>query len=234
MNNNRFIRIEELIGNNSFQSLQQKTVMIIGVGGVGGMVAEVLGRNGINRIIIIDKDKVEYSNINRQLIALESTVGLFKVDVLKERLKLINPNCEVLGFSLELNGHNINSFFMESVDFVIDAIDDVDAKVEIIEYCTKKMIPFLSSMGTAKKMDPYKLKIMKMNQTSYDPLASKLRYILRKKNCSLDFPVLSSNESPLETENKILASYMPVTSVAGILIADYVIKYLLQGENKNG
>lgn len=229
MNNQWLTRTTALLGLENVTKLQSQTILICGLGGVGGICAEVLARNGINNFILIDRDVVEQSNINRQIIATHKTIGEFKTLLMKERILAINPNCQVQCLNITIDANNIIEVLSnnQEISYLIDAIDDTLAKLAIIKEATNRKINFISSMGTAKKLDPYKLKIIKMNQTTNDPLAAKLRYELRKAGVSLDFKVLTSQELPQETPDRVLGSYMPVTAIAGILLANEVIKTII-------
>lgn len=222
-NTKRFQRIISLIGTDNFNKLQKSIVAVIGLGGVGGTVAISLARSGIGTLIILDSDKVEYSNINRQLIASTNSLDKYKTDVLEEMINDINPNCNVIKLT---ERYNIDSHLFDyKFDYLADCIDSVSDKIDLINRCSSLNIPFISSMGTALKMDIKKLEITKISKTSYDPLAK----VIRKKARELgikDFDVLSSTEEPIQSD--ILASYMPVTSTAGLMISDHIIKNLIK------
>ena len=219
----RFQRIIALIGLDNFNKLSSSTVAVIGLGGVGGTCALSLARCGVGNIIILDSDKVEYSNINRQLIANEATINEYKTDVLEKMILDINPNCKVTKLTERFNSES--HLFDYQFDYLCDCIDSVNDKLELINKCFINNIPFISSMGTALKMDIKKLEITKISKTSYDPLAK----VIRKKAKELsigDFYVLSSTEEAKKSD--ILASYMPVTSTAGLMISDFIIKNLIK------
>ena len=154
---NRFERIDNLIGQQKREILHNKTVMVVGLGGVGGYAVESLARSGIGKLIIIDKDDVALSNINRQLIALSDTVGKSKAQLFKNRISLINPKATVIAYDDFLDKDNIDKFFKDKVDFVIDAIDTMTSKVFLWKYLQEKDIPFVSSLGMARRIDPTKL-----------------------------------------------------------------------------
>ena len=214
-----FARIKPLI--KYFDKLQSKTVAIVGVGGVGGVAAITLARSGIKNFILCDFDKVNESNINRQVVAYNSTIGMYKVDVLENLIKDINSDASIIKIKEPFNEDSL--LFNNHIDFLIDAIDDVNNKYLLIKKTLSLDIPLISSMGTAKKMDIKKLKIMDINQTSYDPLARIIRRKIREEGLNLKFKCLSSTEDSL-LSGPMLASYMPVTASAGLMIADYVIK----------
>lgn len=223
---NYFIRIESLMGSNNFQKLQKATVAIVGIGGVGGMAAIALARSGINKIIIQDFDVVDESNFNRQVVANIDTIGKPKVFVLEEMIKKINPSCQVISLNEKFDINS--SLFNYEFSYLIDAIDNIENKFLLINKCLEKNINFISSMGTAKKLDISKLAIVDINKTSYDPIAKIIRRKMRENNLNSHFKVLSSIEEPIKGE--ILGSYMPVTSTAGLMLADYIIKEILRNE----
>lgn len=214
-----FTRIKPLI--KDFNLLQSKTVAIVGAGGVGGVVAIALARSGIKNFILCDFDKVNESNINRQVVAYNSTLGEYKVDVLERLIKDINNEASVVKIKEPFNSDS--TLFNHQIDFLVDAIDDVNNKYLLIKETLARTIPLISSMGMAKKTDIKKLNIVDINQTSYDPLAKVIRKKIRDDNLNLKFKCLSSTEE-VKLEGAILASYMPVTASAGLMIADYVIK----------
>ena len=222
--NSFFQRLEALLGIENLEKLKNSSVAVVGLGGIGGMATISLARSGIGTIIIQDFDIVCESNFNRQIIANVDTIGKKKVDVMEEMILKINPNCNVIKLDEKFNSSS--RLFEYKFDYLIDAIDSVDDKILLIESCLNKKIDFISSMGTAKKVDIKKLSITKINQTACDPLAKVVRRKLRDKNISDNFMVLSSNEEPKKTT--ILGSYMPVTASAGLMISDYIIKMIIE------
>ena len=208
-------RLIPLFKEEGINKLNNATVAVIGVGGVGGICAITLARSGVGNIIIQDFDVVEESNINRQIVANYNTIGKSKVEVLYDQIKEINPNCNVIKLNSFFDKDNL-SLFSYNIDYVIDAIDSIDSKCLLIERCIENNINFISSMGAAKKIDPSKVEITKINKTSYDPLAKKLRNKFKGNN----FYVVSSTE---ESKCEGLGSYMPVVSIFGILAAHHVI-----------
>lgn len=221
----RLHRINLLLGVDAVNKLQQSTVLVVGCGAVGSFAIESLARSGVGHIILIDFDNVEESNINRQLFALDSTIGKSKVEVAKERIKDINPGVKVDCFNL---------FFDENTnidikpDYVIDAIDSVQSKIALYKWCFKKDIPFVSSMGAARKTNPLKIKIDKISKTTVCPLASKIRHIVRKEKMK-DFPVVYSVEpaSPQKNGGREFGSVITVTGTFGLVLANFVIKKLI-------
>lgn len=221
----RLHRITLLFGNYAISKLQKSTVMVVGCGAVGSFAIEALARSGVGHLILVDFDNVEESNINRQLFALDSTVGKSKVMVAARRITDINPKIMVDVF---------NTFFDENTklnvkpDFVIDAIDTVPSKVALYKWCADKNIPFISSMGAARKTDLTKIKIGKISKTTVCPLASKIRHIVRDLNMK-DFPVVYSTEmaAPQKNGGREFGSCVAVTGTFGLMLADFVIKKLI-------
>ena len=224
-----FERLEGLIGKDNVLKLNNTKVLLVGVGGVGGIALETLIRNGIENIIIVDKDKVDITNKNRQIIALHSTIDKYKCDAFKERTLDINSNCNITVINEFLDESNIDDIFKLDFDYVIDCCDTVDTKVLLIKYALKYNKKIISSMGMAKKMDTKKVSIMKINQTSYDPLAKIVRRKLRDEGITDNIMVCSSTEEDIGGTK--LYSYSPVTNYAGILIADYIIKDIIKEDN---
>lgn len=230
---NRFSRTQTLIGENNMSILKKSKVIVFGVGGVGGYVVETLARSGIGQIDIVDFDKVSLTNINRQIIALDSTIGKLKIEVLKERMIDINPSLNVNAYPMYLDESNIENFNLMQYDYVIDAIDSVTSKLLLIEYCKKNNINIISSMGTGNKLDPSLLKISDISKTSVCPLAKVIRYELRKRNIN-HLKVLFSTEIPIkkfveeDEKKKSPSSVSFVPSVAGILIAREVVMDIIK------
>ena len=222
-----FDRLELLIGKYNLDVLKTKRILVVGLGGVGGYVVEALVRSGIEHIDIVDYDKVEISNINRQIISLHSTVGKKKIDVFKERILDINPNVSVTTIDMFLDSDNVNDI-INDYDYVIDACDTVSAKKGIIRVCIKKNIPFISCMGTGKKVDPMKLEIIDIRKTSYDPLAKVIRKFVRDENIKDKVMVLTSRETVKNSNADVIPSAIFVPATAGILIANYVVRDILK------
>ena len=233
MDNNWLNRTEAIIGKESLKKLQNSNIIVFGLGGVGSYVVEGLVRAGIQSICIIDKDIVDITNINRQLIADTKTIGKNKVDVQEERILKINPIVKVIKLKEFVNKDNIeelmNTILSESthIDYVVDAIDTVSAKLEIIKYCNKNNIKIISCMGTGNKLDANKFEITDIFKTSVCPLAKVIRKELKKLNIS-NLTVLYSKEEPIKTNINTPASISFVPSVAGLLIAGKVVQDLIQ------
>ena len=222
---NRLHRITLLIGNESVKKLQQSTVMVVGCGAVGSFAIEALARSGVEHLILVDFDKVEESNINRQLFALDSTVGQSKVKVAAQRIHDINPNTKVDIFNMFFDENNIPDV---KPDFVIDAIDTVQSKITLYKWCFDKNIPFISSMGAARKTDLTKVKVGKISKTIVCPLAAKIRHVVRDSKIK-DFPVVYSTENatPQKNGGREFGSQITVTGLFGLLMADFCIKKLI-------
>lgn len=228
-NKNWLNRTEALIGKESLEKLQNSNIVVFGLGGVGSYVVEGLVRAGIQNICIIDKDIVDITNINRQLIADTETVEKAKVDVQEERILKINPLAKVTKLKEFVNKDNIEEIMNETthIDYVVDAIDTVSSKLEIIKYCNKNNIKIISCMGTGNKLDASKFEITDIYKTSVCPLAKVIRKELKKLNIP-KLTVLYSKEEPRKTNISTPASISFVPSVAGLLIAGKVVQDLIQ------
>lgn len=222
-------RTEALIGKENILKLQSANIIVFGLGGVGSYVVEGLVRAGVQNICIVDKDVVDITNINRQLIATNQTIGKDKVDAEEERILQINPHAKVIKIKEFVNDSNIQKI-METyshIDYVIDAIDTVASKLDIIKYCSYNNINVISSMGTGNKLDASKFEITDIFRTSVCPLAKVMRKELKKLNIN-SLTVLYSEEEPIKTDLKVPASISFVPSVAGLLIAEKVVKDLIK------
>ena len=223
----KFTRLENLIGSFSLEKLKKSTILVIGLGGVGGYVVEALARSGIGNLILVDYDKVDITNFNRQIIAVNSNIDKYKVDCFKERIEAINEYCNVNTYNLKIDNDNIKDIFNTKIDFVVDAVDDVRAKTSIINYCLEHNIDFISSMGTGNRLDPIKLTITKLDKTYNDPLARVMRSKF-DKSIQKKITVCTSTELPLKVKDKsVIGSNAFVPSSAGLLIASYIIKKLI-------
>ncbi len=221
-----FDRLLSLIGKENFEKIADTKILLLGVGGVGGHLAEALVRSGIKKLTIVDKDVVDITNLNRQIIALGSTMGRKKVEVLKERLSDINPKVEVDTSDATLT-EDLEGLELDEYDYVLDCIDDTKVKVSLAKRCLAENIALISSTGTAKKMDPSKLYMTTLDKTSYDPLAKKMRMELRGYDTK-KLVVLASDEPPLDCESNTLGSTAFVPASAGLLIASYVIRDIIK------
>jgi tRNA A37 threonylcarbamoyladenosine dehydratase len=236
---NQFIRTETVLGKDALEKLQSAKVAIFGIGGVGSYAAEALARSGIGSFILIDFDTVELSNLNRQIIALHSTIGQKKIDVMKERILDINPQAHIETMPIFYTSKDFPTLLDNTISVIVDAIDSVQSKVDLIFTAQKIEIPIISSMGTGNKIDPSKLEITDIYKTSMCPLARIMRQELKKKNVK-SLPVVFSKEMPVKnfiqetddenidvisTNRKRLSpgSTAFVPPAAGLLMASWVI-----------
>ena len=219
-------RLKKVIGEEGIFKLKDKTVLIIGLGGVGGAALECVVRMGINNIIIVDNDVVDITNLNRQIISLHSNIGENKVDVAKERILDINSNCNVVTINKFIDSSNILELFNYKLDYVIDCCDTVSTKILLIKECLERKIKIISSMGTGNKFHPELLEITELKKTSYDPLAkvirNKFKYEKRK------IMVVCSKEKGISIGDRTPGSTSLVPNAAGILCASFVINDILK------
>lgn len=221
-----FERTISLVGLDNFNKIKEKTVLIVGLGGVGGYATESLIRSGIHNLILIDHDTIDITNLNRQIISTSKNIGNNKVDEFKKRILEINPNCNVITHKLFLDRTNYNLLDNYKIDYIIDCCDSTDTKKLLIDYSLEKDIKLISSMGTANKIDPTKLQITDIRKTSYDPLAKILRKYVNNLKTNKKIMVVSSTEQPLKKE--ILTSLVFVPATAGLLCSNYVIKDIIE------
>ena len=222
-----FEREIKLIGEENLEKIKSKTVAVVGVGGVGGYAVESLVRAGISKLIIIDYDIVDITNLNRQIISLQSNIGKYKTDVIKERINNINPDCNVITINTKLNEENLYLLFNEKPDYIIDACDTLKVKEMIILECKKRKIKLISSMGTGNKLNPELLKITDIRKTSYDPLAKKIRKFVVDNKIKGKVMVVSSVEQPKKVEG-VISSISFVPPISGLLCTSYVINNILK------
>ena len=224
-----FSRTELLIGKENIEKLRDKKIAIFGLGGVGSFVTEGIIRCGIKNLILVDNDEISPSNINRQLYALQSTIGKKKTDLAKERCLDINPLANIQTFNLFYLEETQNQIDLSDCDYIIDAIDTVSAKLLLIENAKKLNVPIISSMGTGNKLNPFAFQISDIFKTSVCPLARTMRYELKKRGYNSktlkNLKVLFSTENPASSIRPP-ASISFVPSVAGLMIASEVIKDL--------
>ena len=226
-------RTELLIGKQGIKKLENSTIIIYGIGGVGSYVAEALARAGVGNLTIVDFDDVDITNINRQLPALHSTVGKYKVEVMKDRILDINPNINIKAIKEVYNKDTSESILCENYDYVVDAIDMVTSKIHLIETCKNKGLDIISSMGMGNKLDPTKIEVTDIHKTTICPLARVMRKELKDRKIK-KLKVVYSTEQPKELKKKILngkkitpGSVSFVPSVGGLIIASVVINDLL-------
>lgn len=222
----QFSRTSLLIGEENLKKLNSARIIVFGVGGVGSFVVESLVRSGIGNISIVDFDVVDITNINRQIIALHSTIGKKKVDVMKERIQDINPNAIINTYDTFISNETIDMFDLSDYDYAIDCIDNVTGKLLIIEKCINSNTKIISSLGTANKLDPSKLTITDISKTNTCPLAKVVRLELRKRGIN-HLNVLFSSELPIKNDTNVLGSISFVPSTGGLLISSKVISDLI-------
>lgn len=229
---NRFERTQNLIGRDNLEKLKGKSIIVFGIGGVGSFACEALARCGIGKITLVDGDVVAKSNINRQLIALSSTLGKPKVSVMAERIRDINPDCQITEFNMFYNSEN--DIDLSEYDYIIDAIDTVTSKLALICRANSLNIPIISCMGTGNKLDASRFEITDISKTSVCPLAKVMRRELKARGIH-HLKVLYSKEEPKRAENadkpRVPSSISFVPPVAGMLIAGDVVKDLIKSSS---
>lgn len=247
---NQFSRTELLIKEDGIQKLQKAKVAIFGIGGVGSFAVEGLVRSGIGNFILVDDDKICLTNLNRQIIATRKTIGKYKVDVMEERILEINPDAKIQTYQEFYMPNSKTNIITEDIDYVIDCVDTVTAKIEIVKRCKELDIPIISAMGTGNKLDPSRFEITDIYKTSICPLAKVMRKELRKRNID-SLKVIYSKEEPIEIDeysnsscktncicppgtkrkctirNQVPGSISFVPSVAGLMIAGEVIRKII-------
>lgn len=242
----QFSRNELAFGKEGLEILKNSTVGVLGIGGVGSFAAEALARSGVGRLVLVDKDVVDITNVNRQVHALLSTVGQPKVDLMKARIADINLECEVHALKMFYTEDTYEQFFSYGLDFVIDASDTITYKIHLIKECLRRDIPIISSMGAANKMDPTRFQIADISKTHTDPLAKVIRTKLRKDGIKKGVKVVFSDESPIVIREDIRKEIVPdenakirkaklppssnafVPSVAGLIATSHVVQELLK------
>jgi len=242
MNKADFYRTELLVGQKGSQKLAQTSVAVIGLGGVGSYSAEALARSGIGKFILIDFDVIEPSNINRQILALQSTIGKPKVEIMQQRIRDINPKAEVIIYQEVLDGNN-QERLLEGAEYCVDAIDSLSAKIGLLEFLLKNERKFISVMGAGNRLDPSQVHISTIDKSHNCPLARRVRKLLNKKGIRGHFPCVYSSELPLIPENdvsiedsitkdrqrKVIGSISYLPAVMGLMAAAYVIRSILEG-----
>ena len=216
-------RTETLLGKEKLEHIQKARIMVIGLGGVGGTALSALYRSGFRHFVLVDNDKVDPSNLNRQIMYSSYDVGKLKTDVCKTKLTEFCGEIDVKTINLYVDEENAQDL-IKDVDFVVDAIDFVPGKIGIMKACLDKNIPFISSLGMAKRLDPQQVIQTTLNKTENDPLAKKIRYECRQRGLDLKkIPVVFSKENII-IDGKQLGSMMMVPSTAGLIISNYIIK----------
>ncbi|QHE53095.1 ThiF family adenylyltransferase [Pontibacillus sp. HMF3514] len=241
----QFSRNELAIGKQGLDLMKGTTVAVLGIGGVGSFSVEALARSGVGKIILIDKDDVDITNINRQIHSLLSTVGQSKVDLMADRVLDINPECEVVRLKMFYTEETYEELFQYQPDYVLDASDTISYKIHLIKECLHRDIPIISSMGAANKMDPTQFEIADIFDTSYDPIARVIRTRLRKEGYKKGIPVVYSKEKPIRIREDVRQEVAPenpeirkaemppssnafVPSVAGLIMASHVVQEILK------
>ena len=223
MNKDIFARSIGLLGEDNFNKLQDKVIAVFGLGGVGGTALEALARTGFQHFVITDFDKVDASNLNRQILYTSKDIGRDKVEAAKERLLAINSEVDVKVFKGKAQEFDFN----QKLDFVVDAIDDVEGKLYILQKCKENNIQTIMSLGMANRFNPEQVRVMKLNQTSNDPLAKKIRYLVKHNNIDIkDVMVVISEELPQKNQEKLYSTMM-VPSSAGLTIAKYILNRII-------
>lgn len=241
----QFSRTELAIGPEGLALMKGSTVAVLGIGGVGGIAAEALARTGVGRIVLVDKDVVDITNVNRQIHALTTTVGQPKAELMRDRIKLINPECDVVALRMFYTEETYLQFFEFPLDYVLDASDTISYKIHLIKQCLERKIPIISSMGAANKMDPTKFQVVDISKTHTDPLARVIRTKLRKEGIKRGVKVVFSTELPMKPREDVTKKIVPanapeirkakqppasnafVPPVAGLIMVSVVVKDLL-------
>ncbi len=225
-------RLSLLIGQEQIRKLSETNVLVLGLGGVGGYTVEALARSGIGHLILVDYDKIDITNTNRQIIALKSTIGKSKIAMWKQRILDIRNTCQITTIEKKITKENLEELFKNKIDFVVDACDTIEVKYGIIKYCLKQNVPFISCLGTGKRMDSTMLEITDLSKTNYDPIARILRKKIKEDQIKAKIPVVWSREIPKKINSDQIPSSIFVPSVAGILCANYIVNQIIKQEGK--
>lgn len=228
---NIYERTKLVIGEENLNKLKQAKICICGIGGVGSYALEALARIGIGSIVIIDKDNIDVTNVNRQLIATVDNVGKAKVEEAKKRTNKINPTIQVLSIKDYIDKNNVERYITDDLDYVIDAIDSIESKIDIIKTCKKKNIKIISSMGMANRLEPLKIKVSDISKTEMCPLAKVVRKRLKQEGIN-KVKVVYSIEQVIKTQTRVLGSVSFVPSVAGLVIASEVVKDIINKKDE--
>ena len=224
MNKEIFARSIGLLGEENFNKIQDKVIAVFGLGGVGGTALEALARTGFQHFLLIDFDKVDPSNLNRQILYTYEDIGKTKVDIAKKRILSINPEADIKIFNLKAQDFDFN----QKIDFIVDAIDDVNGKLCLLRKAQENNIPSIMSLGMANRFNPEQVKICKLNQTRNDPLAKKIRYMAKKEELDLSLiNVVISEEMPQKNGEKLYSTMM-VPSAAGLSIAKFILHSIIE------
>ena len=226
MNKEIFARSIGLLGDENFKKIQDKVIAIFGLGGVGGTALEALARTGFQHFILVDFDKVDSSNLNRQILYVYEDIGKAKVEVAKKRILSINSGADIKVYNLKAQEFDFN----QKIDFIVDAIDDVNGKLYLLKKAREKEIPSIMSLGMANRFNPEQVKICKLNQTKNDPLAKKIRYMAKKEELDLSLiNVVISEEIPQKNGEKLYSTMM-VPSSAGLSIAKFILHSIIDSK----
>lgn len=223
-----FERTLNIINPETLNKIQNTKILLIGLGGVGGMAFECLIRLGFTNITIVDGDKFEQSNLNRQILSLQSNINEYKVDVAKNRGLAINPHIKITSIKEFITKDNISNLFVNEYDYIIDACDTITTKVLLIKMAQAKNYKIISSMGTGNRLNPREITITSLDKTSNDPVAKIMRNMLKKEGLSLKVPVVWSKELPIRKQERTPDSLVLVPNSAGITLAYYVLNDILK------
>ncbi|GLI06554.1 tRNA threonylcarbamoyladenosine dehydratase [Paenibacillus tyrfis] len=241
----QFSRTELAIGPEGLEVMKNSTVAVLGIGGVGSIAAEALARTGVGRIIMIDKDVVDITNVNRQIHALMTTVGQPKAELMRDRILQINPECDAIALRMFYTEETHEQLFEYPLDYVLDASDTISYKIHLIKQCLQRKIPLISSMGAANKMDPTRFQVADISKTSVDPMARVIRHKLRKEGIKKGVKVVFSTEEPIKPRVDVTQRIVPenapeirkaqqppasnafVPPVAGLIMVSVAVRDLL-------
>lgn len=226
----QFARTRLLLGEKTFSTVQNQKIVIIGLGGVGSYATEALARLGIQSLVLVDYDKIDITNLNRQLMTCYENIGQMKTKVLKKRIESYNKNIEITLIEEKLTEENISTLLPKDITYIIDACDTISVKKELIRYSIKNKIKSISVMGTGNKVDPSLLEITEISKTSYDPLAKIIRKMKKDEKIKSKIMVVSSTEKPKPFHHPVSSiSFVPAT--AGLLAASYIVNDVIKNEN---
>ncbi|CAG7631592.1 tRNA threonylcarbamoyladenosine dehydratase [Paenibacillus solanacearum] len=245
----QFSRTELAIGPEGLEVMKNSTVAVLGIGGVGSIAAEALARTGVGRVVMIDKDVVDITNVNRQIHALTTTVGQPKAELMRDRILQINPECDAIALKMFYTEETYEQLFEYPVDYVLDASDTISYKIHLIKQCLARKIPIISCMGAANKMDPTRFQVADISKTTVDPMARVIRHKLRKEGIKKGVKVVFSTEEPMKPRGDVTQRIVPenapeirkaqqppasnafVPPVAGLIMVSVAVRDLL---TKNG
>ncbi|TVY11952.1 tRNA threonylcarbamoyladenosine dehydratase [Paenibacillus cremeus] len=241
----QFSRTELAIGPEGLEVMKNSTVAVLGIGGVGSIAAEALARTGVGRVVMIDKDVVDITNVNRQIHALTTTVGQPKAELMRDRIKQINPECDAVALRMFYTEETYEQLFEYQLDYVLDASDTISYKIHLIKQCLQRKVPMISCMGAANKMDPTRFQVADISKTSVDPMARVIRHKLRKEGIKKGVKVVFSTEEPMKPRGDVTERIVPenapeirkaqqppasnafVPPVAGLIMVSVAVRDLL-------